>query len=349
MTVDVAVFFHKLLKNRKLTQISENMLKFGPIQLNMPFIQAPLAGYTDHPMRLLAKQHGCPLTFTGVMLDKIAVHPKAIKLKKFHPHDDEHPVGAQILGEDPEIMSQAAAKFLEIGYDLIDLNFACPAPKVLRRLRGGHLMQKPEVIRQAFLKTREKVDSPVFMKIRIGFDGSDEAKAKFWTICENAARDGVDMLAIHGRTVDQKYRGKANWDVIAEVKKRFPELTIFGSGDIYTAETAMERLQTSGIDGVIVARGAIGNPWIFSELQALWAGQEKPAGPTVQEVGRVMLEHFEMICTEYPAKKAYPYFRKFAVGYCKRHPERKKTMLAIMAVKTKADVVSIIKEACDLE
>ena len=325
------------------------MLKFGSIQLNMPFIQAPLAGYTDHPMRLLARQHGCPLTFTGVMLDKIAVHPKAIKLKKFHPHDDEHPVGAQILGEDPEIMSQAAVQFLKIGYDLIDLNFACPAPKVLRRLRGGHLMRKPETIRQAFLKTREKVDSPVFMKIRIGFNNSDESNAKFWTICENAATDGVDMLAIHGRTVDQKYRGKANWDVIAEVKKRFPELTIFGSGDIYTAETAIERLHTSGIDGVIVARGAIGNPWIFSELQALWNGQEKPDNPPLVEQGRVMLEHFRLICEAYPERKAYPYFRKFAVGYCKRHPERKKTMMALMGAKTKAAVMGIIKEAYGLE
>ncbi|MHC4552383.1 MAG: tRNA dihydrouridine synthase [Planctomycetota bacterium] len=245
-------------------------------------------------------------------------------------------------------MSKAAAKFLEIGYDLIDLNFACPAPKVLRRLRGGHLMSKPQVIREAFLRTREKVDCPVFMKIRIGYNSSAESKEHFWQICENAATDGVDMLAIHGRTVEQKYRGKANWDTIAAVKKRFPNLTIFGSGDIYTAETALERRQTSGIDGVIVARGAIGNPWIFNELKALWNEQGKPVGPTVQEVGEVMLEHFRLICEEYPERKAYPYFRKFAVGYCKRHPERKKTMLAIMAAKTKADVVSIIQDACDL-
>ncbi len=324
------------------------MLTFDSIQLNMPFIQAPLAGYTDHPMRLLAKQHGCSLTFTGVMLDKIAVHPKAIKLKKFHPHDDEHPVGAQILGEEPDVMSQAAVQFLKIGYDLIDLNFACPAPKVLRRARGGHLMAKPEVIRETFLRTREKVDCPVFMKIRIGYDHSAESEEKFWQICENAATDGVDMLAIHGRTVSQKYRGKADWNVIAEVKKRFPSLTIFGSGDIYTAETAMSRLKESGVDGVMIARGAIGNPWIFSELQALWNGKDMPENPPLPEQGRVMLEHFRLICEAYPERKAYPYFRKFAVGYCKRHPQRKKTMLAIMAAKSKAAVNDIIHNAYGL-
>lgn len=320
------------------------MLKIGSLELDMPFIQAPLAGYTDYPMRLLAKRYGCPLTFTGVMLDKIAVHPKAIKLPKFHPHADEHPVGAQILGEEPEIMSQAAAQFVRIGYDLIDLNFACPAPKVLRRFRGGHLMQKPQVIRETFLKTREKVDCPVSMKIRIGYDGSAESEANFWTICENAATDGVDMIAIHGRTVNQKYRGKANWDKIAAAKKRFPHLTIFGSGDIYTPETALERLHESGVDGVVVARGAIGNPWIFAELKALWNGQEKPANPSLEEQGRVMLEHFEMICSAKPGRKAFPYFRKFAVGYCKRHPERKKTMLALMGAQTKQAVADIISD-----
>ena len=99
------------------------MLKFGSIQLDMPFIQAPLSGYTDYPMRILARRHGCPLTFTGVMLDKIALHHKALKKAEFQPQPDEHPVGAQVLGDDPEIMSQAAVKFLDIGYDLIDLNF----------------------------------------------------------------------------------------------------------------------------------------------------------------------------------------------------------------------------------
>ncbi len=320
------------------------MLTFGSIQLDMPFIQAPLAGYTDHPMRILAKRFGCPLTFTGVMLDKIALHHKALKKMKFQPMDNEHPVGAQVLGDKPEVMAQAAKKFIEIGYDLIDLNFACPAPKVLRRARGGHLMQKPEIIRETFLRTRELVDTPVFMKIRRGFDNSEAAKEDFWTICENAANDGVDMLAIHGRTVHQKYRGKADWGVIAEAKKRFPNLTIFGSGDILNPQTAIDRLNESGVDGVIVARGAIGNPWIFQEIRALWNGDPNPAEPSLVEQGRIMLDHFELICALRPERKAVPYFRKFTAGYCKRHPQRKKTLLALMECKTVKAVTACIKE-----
>ena len=318
------------------------------ITTDMPFIQAPLAGYTDHPMRILAKRFGCPLTFTGVMLDKIALHHKALKKMKFQPMNNEHPVGAQVLGDDPQVMAQAAKKFIEVGYDLIDLNFACPAPKVLRRTRGGYLMQKPAFIRETFLRTRELVDTPVCMKIRIGYDKSEAAEEDFWEICENAATDGVNMLAIHGRTVGQKYRGKSDWTRIIEVKKRFPNLTVFGSGDILTPETAVQRLRQSGIDGVVVARGAIGNPWIFQEIRALYNGDEKPPTPSLEEQGQVMLEHFEMICAFRPERKAIPYFRKFTAGYCKRHPQRKKTLLALMACKTRQTVIETIKDCYSL-
>lgn len=325
------------------------MLKLRSIRLDMPFIQAPLAGYTDYPMRILARRFGCPLTFTGVMLDKMALNPRVIRRKEFWPHEDEHPVAAQVLGDDPQQMADSAAEFVRIGYDLIDLNFACPAPKVLRRARGGHLMQQPHFIREAFLRTREKVDCPVCMKIRIGFDNSEAAAEDFWTICEDASRNGVDMLAIHGRTVHQKYRGKADWSRIAEVKKRFPNLTIFGSGDIMDAHTAVERLQQSGVDGVIVARGAIGNPWVFQEIRSVLDQNGPPAAPTLKEQGELMLEHFELICAEKPLRKAVPYFRKFSAGYCRRHPERKKTLLAIMESRTKEDTIAVIRRAYGLD
>ena len=332
------------VKQKAFNAKKENMLKLDSIQLDMPFIQASLAGYTDYPMRMLAKRFGCPLTFTGVMLDKLALHHKALEKTKFRPHDDEHPVGVQILGEDPDTMAQAALKFVEVGYDLIDLNFACPVPKVLRRGRGGHLMQQPYLVREAFRRTRRLVKTPVFMKIRIGYDNTEAAKEDFWTICENAAADGVDMLAIHGRTVQQQYHGNADWAAIADVKKRFPSLTVFGSGDIMAPETALQRLKESGIDGVVIARGAIGNPWIFNDLRALWNGQPKPPPPSLQQQGRVMLDHFAMLCSEMPARKAIFSFRKFAAGYSRRHPERKKTLLALLQAKTKQAVIDIITD-----
>ena len=255
------------------------MLKLGNLELDVPFFQAPLSGYTDRAMRILAKEFGAPLTFTGVLLDKIALHQQAVRKLGLAPGDDEHPVGAQILGADPGKMAMAAANFEQMGFDIIDLNFACPAPKVLRRSRGGALMTDPGKIREIFLRVRDSVKCPVTMKLRIGHGNGDENRQKFWQICENASADGADAVVIHGRTVLEKYRGKANWQLLAEVKRQFPEMTVVGSGDMFEAEDIAEKLAESRIDGVLIARGAIGNPWLFQQLRAVFEGTDEPACP----------------------------------------------------------------------
>ncbi len=320
-------------------------MQIGTLTLSMPFIQAALAGYTDYPMRRLAHQFGCPLTLTGVMLDRVALHPKAMRQQKFLPYPDEHPVAAQILGDDPAIIAQAAVVFEQTGYDMIDLNFACPVQKVLRRQRGGYLMQKPALVRQAIRLTRERIRCPLGIKIRIGFDHSPASEDDFWSICQAAADEGVDLLTIHGRTVDQKYKGKADWLPIAAVKQRFPALTVFGSGDIFDVDTALQRRAECGIDGVVAARGAVGNPWIFSALLARWQGKPAPQPPTLSEQAQVMLEHFECVCRVAHVEKAVPYFRKFTAGYSKHHPERKKTLLSLMAARTRQQLIAAIKDA----
>jgi nifR3 family TIM-barrel protein len=307
------------------------MLKIGTIELNNPFLQAALSGYSDYPMRILAKRFGCPLVLTGVMLDRISLHPKAIKLSKFHCRQDEHPIAAQIFGDDPETIAKSAVAFRNLGYDMIDLNFACPVPKVLRRERGGWLMRKPFIVREAFRRTRDTVDCPVTMKLRIGYDDGDAAKGDFWEIIENAAADGVDALGIHGRTVEQKYKGKADWSVLAEVKKKFPQMTIFGSGDLMNATTAIERMRETGVDGVLLARGAVGNPWIFRECIALWEGRV-PEPPSLAEQAKVMIDHFEMIQKTHPGRRGVSFFRKFSIGYIRRLPGRKKALMPFMTV-----------------
>lgn len=318
-------------------------MKIGEIHLDVPFFQASLSGYTDWAMRILARQFGVPLTLTGVMLDKVSLHERAIKKMGLEAKDDEHPVGAQILGADPETMARSAAAFERIGYDLIDLNFACPAPKVLRRGRGGQLLTSPNTVIEIFQWVRQAVKCPVLMKLRIGFDGSDAGKEDFWQICERACTEGVDALAIHGRTVKQKYRGTADWQTLAEVKKQFPQTMIFGSGDLFDAETVAERIKNSGLDGVIIARGAIGNPWIFTQTRALLEGKPKPPAPDITEQGKIMLKHFEMIAQTRDIIKAVRFFRKFSVGYCKLHPQRKKVQADLLAAKDKLQLMAAIK------
>ncbi len=320
------------------------MLKFSNITLDVPFYQAPLSGYTDRAMRVLAHKYGAPLTYTGVILAKIALHKKAFNRLYFQPRADEGRVGAQILGGDPETMAEAAESFHNVGFDLIDLNFACPAPKVLRRHSGGYLLKDPETAIKIIRFVRDAVSCPVTVKLRAGFDKSQESMDRFWQICHGAIAEGIDALIIHGRTVKQLYRNKGDWGTILEAKRRFPQATIIGSGDLLDAETVVKRLKTGGIDGVIIARGAIGNPWIFNEARALWEGRPKPEAPSLTEQGEVYLKHYEMIAESRPMLKSVRYFRKFAVGYSKHHPQRKMVQADLIAAKERDDLYAAVKK-----
>ncbi|MBT3880661.1 MAG: tRNA-dihydrouridine synthase family protein [Candidatus Scalindua sp.] len=320
------------------------MLKLGDINLDVPFYQAPLSGYTDRAMRVLAHEYGAPLTYTGIILAKIVLHKKAFNKLFFQPRVDEGLVGAQILGGDPEIMAEAAAAFLNVGFNLIDLNFACPAPKVLRRHSGGYLLKDPETAIEILRSVRNTVSCPVTIKLRAGFDKSQESIDKFWQICQGAVAEGIDALVIHGRSVKELYRDKGDWEILSEVKREFPQATIIGSGDLMDAKTIVKRLKSSGLDGVIIARGAIGNPWIFNETRALWEGRSKPEKPDLTEQGEVLLRHYEMIAESRPMLKSIRYFRKFAVGYSKHHPKRKMVQADLIAAKKRDELYATVKK-----
>ncbi|OHB53440.1 MAG: hypothetical protein A2Y07_00070 [Planctomycetes bacterium GWF2_50_10] len=297
-------------------------VNIGKIKLTMPFFQAAIAGYSDFVMRSLARRFGAPLTFGGVMIDTSAAHPVVRRKLGFIPREGEHPLGGQIVGTDPASMAIAAKALAEVGYDIIDLNFACPAPKVLRRGRGGSMMNDPNTVIEIYRRVRETVSCPVTMKLRIGYDETDASSEDFWKIVETAAAEKIDALIIHGRTVTQHYRGRADYSRIYEVKKRFPHIPVFGSGDIFSAEAVMERIN-AGLDGVSVARGAIGNPWIFREACAIIEGKAKPASPSIAEQKEIITWHFENIQILHGKQKAIGYFRKFSAQYAKFHPEKK--------------------------
>lgn len=316
------------------------MLKLGRLTLDVPFFQAALSGYSDYPMRKLAKSFGAPLTFAGVMLAKSAACPKVLNKPIFKPGDDEHPVGAQILGSEPKTMAKAARALVQAGYDLIDLNFACPAPKVLRRRRGGYLLKEPETVVEIFRRVRDSIDCPVLMKLRIGFDSSTASRDNFWQIVSDTSSDGLDGLLVHPRTVLQRFTGSADWQFLARLKNQFPQATIIGSGDLFDAGTAAELLRTTRLDGAAIARGAIGNPWIFSRLRAIYEGRPLPPAPDLVQQGRTILRHFEMVSRLYPPQKTVRFFRKFVVSYCKLHPHRKTAQKALLAAGDKKALVA---------
>jgi tRNA-dihydrouridine synthase B len=317
-------------------------LKLGGLTLDVPFFQASLSGYSDYAMRTLARRFGCPFTMADMMLAKSAANPRVLRKAIFRPADDEHPVGAQILGRKPATMAMAARDLVGAGYDVIDLNFACPAPKVLRRGRGGALLNEPDTVIDILKAVRDAVAVPVLMKLRIGVDHKPQSLDNFWRIVSRSVEHGVDALVIHGRTVTERYRGRADWNLPAAVKGRFPRATIVGSGDIFDAAATVDLMKRTGLDGFIVARGAIGNPWIFRDMRCVWENRPLPAPPNMGEQRLVMLEHFERILQDHPEKKAVGIFRKFAVGYVCRHPRRKPVLISLMKARTRADVEDAI-------
>ncbi len=318
------------------------MLQIGDIKLDEPFFQAPLSGYTDYAMRKLAYDFGCPLTYSGVILAKSAVHPKILNKPCFRPYDDEYPVGGQIMGNEPKVMAQAAKALVEVGYDLIDLNFACPAPKVLRRQRGGALMEKPKLVMDIYRSVRDAIAVPLTVKLRKGYGNDAESLETFWQLAEFFDGENIDAMVIHGRSVKDKFTGKSDWQLLKEVKQKFPKTTIIGSGDMFEALDIKQKLKASGIDGVLLARGVIGNPWLFKELAAVLKAEPLPAEPDIAHQKSVILSHLNMLCDVYAERKVIGYFRKFAARYTKRHRFGRKTRVAMLAAKSKSQLLEAI-------
>jgi tRNA-dihydrouridine synthase B len=324
-----------------MTQI--NKLKLGPITLDASFLQASLAGYTDVAMRSIAMEYGAPLTFSGVIPAEALLRSKALSRPGLAIDEGMHPVGAQIMGWDPEKMALAAKILVDFGYDVIDLNFACPMRKVLRRREGGFMLKEPDQLIKVFRSVREAVKCPILMKLRSGFSDNPESQDKFFEICERASTEGVDALIVHGRSVEQRYRGQADWDIVAKVRRLIPKTILIGSGDLMNAGAIFEKIASGVVDGVAVARGAIGNPWIFNEVRALLEGRPMPQPPTLVEQGELILRHFKMVDELFGGSRV-TLFHKYNVRYVKRHPTPKKARVALLESRDHEEFRLVVKQ-----
>ena len=251
-------------------------LCLGSIALDFPIVQAALSGYSDWAMRVIARRLGAPYTLCEVMLDKLVVEMgsgrKAQRVMRVT--DEEHPVGAQLMGARPEDFPPAAKRLVEAGFDVVDINFGCPVRKVLGRCRGGFLLSQVDTALEIVSRVREALPEsvPVTVKMRRGIDDTAESREKFFQIFDGAFARGVAAIAVHGRTVEQRYLGPSRWEFLREVKQHAGRRTVLGSGDLFTARACLNMIAETGVDGVTAARGAIGNPWIFSQARALLAG-----------------------------------------------------------------------------
>jgi tRNA-dihydrouridine synthase B len=288
-------------------------MKLGSLQLSGPLVLAPMSGLTDYPFRRLAREHGCCLVFT----EMVSAEGLLRKGKSFlRIGGDEHPVSVQLFGSDPKVIAEAAQMAEGMGVDAIDINMGCPAKQVVKTGAGADLMRFPERVKRILIELRKRVKSPLTVKIRSGWDQQHMNAVEISKIAEDSGMDGI---FIHPRTREQGFCGRADWSMIGEVKKAV-SIPVVGNGDVTTPSLARRMLEMTGCDGVMIGRGALGNPWIFDPKHFRSLPAESGIRPSPEERRRMIAYHFSLLRGHYGEKGAMREIRKHAARYTKGLP-----------------------------
>ena len=262
-------------------------MNIGNVELENPYILAPMAGVTDLPFRLLCKEQGAGLLCMEMISAKALQYKNKNTKALLSIHPQEHPVSLQLFGADADIISRMAQEIEELPFQVLDINMGCPVPKVVKNGEGSALMKRPRLVYEIVSKTVKAVKKPVTVKIRKGFDDEHINAVDIAKIIEDA---GAAAVTVHGRTREQYYSGNADWDIIRQVKEAV-SIPVIGNGDVTSGESAVRMRRETGCDGVMIGRGAQGNPWIFSELLSYEKTGEMPKRPDASEIRNMMLRH----------------------------------------------------------
>lgn len=319
------------------------MLKIGSLKLSNPYILAPMAGVSDLPFRLLNRKFGCELAFVEMLNSRSLSHKSRKTLQMLSTHPKDKPLGIQLLGCEPKFIIKAMEVLSKYRYDLLDFNAACPARKVTRRGEGASLLKDPGKLNQILSLVVKLAKTPVTVKIRAGWDKSAASVEDIALACQDA---GVNGLFIHGRTKVQEYSGRVDYQSIRKAKEIL-SIPVIASGDIFSALLTRKMFEETGCDAVAVARGSLGNPWIFKEIDSCLKNKSMPARPSIEVIKKTMIEHLNLCVEFYGERIGTVIFRKFFSWYTKglRHirPLREKSSLA----KTSQEMSYLIHSLSD--
>lgn len=310
------------------------------VKIDNPYILAPMAGVTDLPFRLLCKEQGAGLLCMEMISAKALQYKNKNTKALLAIHPKEYPVSLQLFGSDPKIISEQAKRIEELPFQILDINMGCPVPKVVKNGEGSALMKNPKLVYEIVYQTARAIQKPVTVKIRKGFDDACINAVEIAKIIEEA---GGAAVAVHGRTREQYYSGKADWEIIRQVKEAV-SIPVIGNGDVTSGEKALEMRERTGCDGVMIGRGAQGNPWIFHELLEYDRTGKLLPRPSKEQIKDTMLRHARLQLEFKGEYLGIREMRKHVAWYTKGMEGSAKLRDDINKVESYAELESLLNE-----